>query len=337
MSAMNVTFNFDAYVTAVHFDRTGVAAFALGDGTVQIATPQGLAVVEAHQGAVLCAAPHPSGAGIVTGGDDGGVVWSRIEGNELAAMRLAQRQGRWIDSIACAPDTGLIAFAAGKEAAVIAADDPAFARSFMHERTVAGVAFDPKGRRLAAATYGGVQLWWAKIADQKPQLMKWPGGHGLVAFSPDGKFLVSSLQENQLHGWRLSDAKDMRMGGYPAKVKSLAFADNGQVMATSGAQGAVIWPFAGASGPMGKEAAEIGLSPAEAKVCCVAATPNKPIVAAGFDDGTAWVAHLKTGKFQKVRPDPGPPVSALALSADGAQLAWGDEAGGGGLILLAGL
>jgi WD40 repeat protein len=337
MSASDVTFEFDAYVSAVHFDRSGLPAFALGDGSVQIATPRGLAVVEAHDGAVLCAAPHPSGVGVVTGGDDGAVIWSRIEGDELAAMRLAERKGRWIDSLACAPDTGLIAFSAGRETAVIDAADPGFSRSFMHERTVAGLAFDPKGRRLAAATYGGVQLWWARIADQKPQMLKWPGGHGLVAWSPDGRFLVSSLQENQLHGWRLADSKDMRMGGYPSKIKSLAFADKGSVLATSGANGAVIWPFLGTTGPMGKEAAEIGPSAAGAKTTCVAATPDRPVVAAGFDDGTVWAAHLKNGRIEKIRPDPGPPISALAVSADGAHLAWGDEAGGGGLIHLAGL
>ena len=241
MSAQIAAFSFDAFVTSIVFDRGGAPAFALGDGTVQLATLGGLAVVEAHQGAVLCAAPHPSGSGIVTGGDDGAVVWSRMEGNELVAMRLAERRGRWIDGLASARATGLMAFAAGREVSLIDATDLSFTRSFQHERTVGGLAFDPKGRRLATASYGGVSLWWAKIADQKPQVLKWPGGHGAIVWSPDGRFIVSSLQENQLHGWRVADAKDMRMGGYPAKVKSMAFADNGSVLVTSGADGAVVW------------------------------------------------------------------------------------------------
>ena len=57
---------------------------------------------------------------------------------------------------------------------------------------------------------------------------------GLV-WSPDGKFLISSMQEAALHGWRIADAKDMRMGGYPSKVKSLAFLRDGMMLATSGA------------------------------------------------------------------------------------------------------
>src|SRR5690606_19447805 len=65
--------NFDAYVTAALFDRSGRAAFALGDGTVRL---EDGAVSEAHQGAVLRAAPHPGGDGLLTGGDDGRLVWS---------------------------------------------------------------------------------------------------------------------------------------------------------------------------------------------------------------------------------------------------------------------
>jgi WD40 repeat protein len=332
----SVQFDFDAYVSAVLIDAAGEAAFALGDGTVRFRVGQDFVTVEAHQGAVLCAVPHPSGRGIVTGGDDGAVVWTRLDGEIPASTRLARQQGRWIDAIAASPASGLIAYAFGKTAAVLDSADADFSRLYAHERSVAGLTFDPKGRRLAAATYGGVHLWWAKIAEQKPSVLKWPGGHGTLAWSPDGKYLISSLQENQLHGWRLSDAKDMRMGGYPAKVKSLAFTDNGAILATSGAGGAVVWPFTGPTGPMGKEAAEIGLSPSGAKTTLVAAAPVKPVMAAGFDDGTLWVANLKTGKLEKLKSDKGPPITALALAADAGVLAYGDEAGSAGVMALTG-
>ena len=142
-TAPAATFQFDAYVTAVLFDSSGLPVFALGDGTVQIATPAGLAVVEAHDGAVLCAAVHPSGNGMVTGGDDGVVAWSRLDNGQLTGTRLAQRQGRWIEAIDASAESGLIAFSAGREAVVIDSRDPGFSRGFMHEKTVAGVAFDP--------------------------------------------------------------------------------------------------------------------------------------------------------------------------------------------------
>ena len=71
--------------------------------------------IEAHDGAILSACLHPSGDGLVTGGDDGRVVWSRASGAE----EIASISGRWIDAVAASPESKLIAFAAGKELHVL--------------------------------------------------------------------------------------------------------------------------------------------------------------------------------------------------------------------------
>jgi WD40 repeat protein len=315
---------FDAYVTAVLFDRSGRAAFALGDGTARFETGQ---VIEAHSGAILAAALHPSGEGVVSGGDDGRLIWSRPSGAET----LAEINGRWIDSVATSAASGLIAFASGRELHVRDVTDPAFAPVFTHEKSVAGVAFDAKGRRLAVATYGAAALWWARIASQKPTLLKWAGSHIAVAFSPDGRFLMSSMQENQLHGWRLSDTKDLRMGGYPSKVRSLEFLAKGMLLATSGAPGVVVWPFGGANGPMGKEAAEIGVD-AATQVARVAAAPDLTLMAAGLEDGRVWACDLTSRRIETIKAEKGAAITALALTPRGDRLAWGDEDGGVGVV-----
>ncbi|MCC7267906.1 MAG: WD40 repeat domain-containing protein [Caulobacteraceae bacterium] len=317
-----MTLDFDAYVTAALFDPAGKTLFALGDGTVR---GEGGEVAQAHDGAILCAAAHPQG-GVLTGADDGRLAWTR----EGATQELAALPGKWIEAVAASAESGLIAFAAGREAHVRDSRDATFARTFAHEKSVADLAFDPKGRRLACATYGGVQLWYARVADQKPQGLKWAGSHVVVAWSPDGRFILSAMQENQLHGWRLSDAKDMRMGGYPSKVKSLAFLSKGALLATSGANGAVLWPFVGANGPMGKEAAEIGFDQA-ATVARVAATPDAGVLAAGLDDGRVWACEVKSGRLHPVKSEKGAAITALALTPKGDRLAWGDEDGGAGV------
>ena len=318
-----MTLALDAFVTDTRFDAAGRAMFALGDGTVRF---EDGANVQAHDGAVLCAAPHPSGDGLLTGGDDGRLAWTRASG----AQALAELKGRWIDAVCSSAGSGLIAFASGREAHLRDAADPGFASRLEHERSVAAVAFDPKGRRLACATYGGAALWYAKIQTQKPQWLKWAGSHVALAFSPDGKFLISAMQENALHGWRLADGADMRMGGYPAKVKSLAFLDGGRLLATSGASGAVVWPFSGASGPMGKQAAEVGYQDG-AIVTRVAAAPKAPVLAAGLDDGRVWLAELTQTGVRFAKAEKGPPISALAMTPDGKRIAWGDEEGGAGV------
>jgi WD40 repeat protein len=323
-----MSFSFDAYVTAALFDAAGQAVFALGDGSVRFEVD---GHVQAHDGAALCAAAHPGGQGLVTGGDDGRVVWSTGSGPE----QIAEVQGRWIDSLATSTASGLIAFGAGRDLHVRDAADPAFARVFTHEKSVADVTFEPKGRRLAVASYGGAVLWYARIAEQKPVQLKWAGSHIGVVFSPDGKFLMSSMQENQLHGWRLADAKDLRMGGYPAKVKSLAFLAKGALLATSGAPGAVVWPFGGANGPMGKEAAEIGFEES-ALVTRVAGTPDQTILAAGLDDGRVWITDLTSRRVETLKAEKGAAITALAISDDAKRLAWGDEDGQAGVVELAG-
>ena len=144
------TNSFDAQVTGIVFDKAG-AIFALGDGSVRF---EGGEFSAAHDGAILCAAIHPSGDGVVTGGDDGRLVWHRRD----EAGVLATAKGQWIDAVDASAESGLIAFSAGKTLSVIDAKDAGFRRDFQHERTVSGVAFDPKGRRIAASTYGGTAL-----------------------------------------------------------------------------------------------------------------------------------------------------------------------------------
>lgn len=314
---------FDAQITAAVFDATG-AIFALGDGSVRF---EGGEFSAAHDGAILCAVAHPSGEGVVTGGDDGRLIWHR-RGD--AGVLATSAKGQWIDAVDASAESGLIAFSAGKTLSVIDAKDAGFRRDFQHERTVSGVAFEPKGRRIATSTYGGAALWFARIAEQKPTLLKWAGSHTAVAFSPDGAFVVTAMQDAQLHGWRLKDQKNLRMGGYPSKVRSMSFLSNGQLMATSGAQGAVLWPFVGANGPMGREATEIGFDEGSL-VTLVASRPRHGLLAAGLNDGRVWLADPAGQGLNFLKAERGAPITALAMSADATRVAWADEDGQAGV------
>jgi hypothetical protein len=119
----------------------------------------------------------------------------------------------------------------------------------------------------------------------------------------------------------------MRMGGYPSKVKSLAFLEDGDWLATSGANGAVLWPFSGASGPMGKQAGEIGVEEG-ALVARVAGDGS--LLAAGLDDGRVWACDLTSQTLRQLKAERGPPITALAVRGD--RIAWGDETGDAAVV-----
>jgi WD40 repeat protein len=321
MTEARDTLQLGAFVSAIVEDR-GQAAFALGDGAVRWADG---AVAQAHEGAALCAAAHPSGEGLVTGGDDGRLVWSTPEGTRV----LDAAPGRWIDAVAVSAASGLVAFARGKQVTVIDPAEPAFRREFAHAASVAGLAFDAKGRRLAAATYGGVALWYARIAAQKPVMLRCAGSHLAVAFGGDARFVVSSMQEPALHAWRVADGQDMAMSGYDTRVRAFAFGDGGRWLATSGAPGVVLWPFTGSGGPMGKEAVQVDLD-LEGVTTLVALDTLGAMLAGSDEHGR--VAFRATGEERHglVKAQSGPPISALAVLSD-LRIAWGDEAGGAGV------
>jgi WD40 repeat protein len=315
--------DFGAFVVEVLFTRFG-AAFVMADGSVRFTSGESH---EAHDGAALCAVLLPSCEGVISGGDDGRVKLTTLAGS----TELADLSGKWIDALAVSGESNLLAFATGRDVHVRDLTSASFQRRFAHERAVASLSFDPKGRRLACATYGGVVLWYARIAEQKPQMLKWAGSHVLVRYSPDGRFIMSSMQENALHGWRVADNKDMRMGGYPAKVKSLAFLSKGALMATSGAPGVVVWPFAGANGPMGKDAVEIGVDESSLVVRTAGEAAGSRL-AAGLSDGRVWTCDLKGAGIDYLKAEKGPPISALAVSDDGRLVAYGDEDGGAAVV-----
>ena len=81
--------------------------------------------------------------------------------------------------------------------------------------------------RIGVARYNGATLHFP-AAEGRPVELEWAGAHTGIGFSPDGAFVVTTMQENALHGWKLADGKHMRMAGYPAKVKSLSWSVKGE-------------------------------------------------------------------------------------------------------------
>ena len=301
------------------------AMFALGDGSIQRATGVAAEATPVHAGAILAAAV--AGDKLLTGGDDGLVALTDAGG---VVEKLAERARKWIDHVAAGP-SGAVAFSAGKQAVVRLADGRE--RTFDHARAVGGLAFAPKGLRLAVARYDGVSLWWVNT-EATPVALSWKGAHLGVTFSPDGKNVITTMQENALHGWRLDDGKDMRMTGYAGKPRSMSWSVKGRYLATSGANAAILWPFHFKDGPMGRQPLQLGAR--EVGVTRVACHPTNETVAVGYQDGMILAVRFADEEEALLRRPSGGPISALAWDAVGGRLAFGAESGAAGIVALAG-
>jgi WD40 repeat protein len=313
-------------IIAAHFLGPTVA-FVLSEEAIVLADREGEPTrIGVHGGAILSAAA--DGKRVLTGGDDGKVIATDVEGENVTLATDAKR--RWIDQLALGPD-GAIAWSAGKTAFVQAAKDKnKEPRQFEAASTVGGLAFLPKGFRLAIAHYNGASLWFPNAAKAEPEKLEWKGSHLGVTVSPDGRFLVTSMQEAMLHGWRLADGQHMRMSGYSSRVTSFGWTVGGRFLATSGATQVILWPFHTKDGPMGKQPRL--LAPSEHRVAVVACHPRQEIVAAGYEDGMVLLVRMEDGAEILAKRPGEAPVTALNWSADGLFLAFGTESGEAGIL-----
>jgi sugar lactone lactonase YvrE len=304
----------------------GTAAFGLGDGGVMLVKDGETHRVAVHpEGGVLIAAS--DGDRFVTGGDDGRVA---VTGADGSTRTLAETGGDWIDSLAVNA-SGAFAYGTGRR--VAARDDKGREKTLEVPSTARSLAFAPKGYRLAISHYNGATLWYPNL-EAKPEVLEWKGSHLDVTWSPDARFVVTSMQENALHGWRLQpDKGHMRMSGYPSKTRSFSWSGDGKWLATSGAEAAIIWPFDSKEGPTGKQPRECGVRPA--KVSRVAFHPQGYVLAVGYEDGCILLIRLLDASELLVRPavkESG--ITALAWDKAGKRLAFGCADGAAGILSL---
>ncbi len=328
VTSRGISRELDAFVVAVRFSRDGRhAGFALGDGTVRLATVGSAGewmTAAAHDGSVLDFAADPTGDGFVSAGDDGKL--NRV-GADGSVSGIGNFGSKWVEHVATYAldkSKGLIAASAGK---LVRLYDQAgqILKELVHPSTVTGLAFDGKGKRIGASHYNGASLWFVAAKTDTPRKLEWKGSHTGIVIHPEGEAVVTAMQENALHGWKLPNGEHMRRSGYPAKTVSLSFTRNGKWMASSGADAMVLWPFFG-GGPMGK--APLELAGGDGIICNqVASNPRDEIVAGGFADGLVVVADIDSSRILPVVPPDHGPISALAWSADGTQLAIGTETG----------
>jgi WD40 repeat protein len=194
-----------------------------------------------------------------------------------------------------------------------------------------GLAFSPNGKTLALGTWQGI----VKIVDLlTTNELSAPKPHHdwicSVAFSPDGKLLVSAggsefkpernggKTTGQVKAWDVIAGKELgEFTGHTSKIFSIAFAPDGQTLATGSADQTVrLWDVA-------TRKQRVVLGGHTDAVWCVAFSPNGKTVSSASADRTVKLWDATTGRERHTLSGHEDEARAVAFSPDGKTLASG--------------
>lgn len=294
-----------------------VSLFALADGARRHELP-------GHAEGTNRIAFSPSTATVLaTAGQDGAVkFWDAAAGQHTATAALGREWVEHLAWVASAKSAPLLVAAAGKTLTALHADG-AVAHGFKPApKTITALAAPRQGGCVAAAYFGGVQLW---DTDDFILQKEFPYANGIqsLVWSPDQKWLVSGNQDPSVHLWIPEKDIELHMSGYEGKVKHLSYDPTSRWLATSGGRDACVWDCSGA-GPEGREPAML---PHDTPIVAVAFQNTHGLLATASADGVVqlWSPERK----QPLRATVKMPAAAtkLAWSPDDKHLAIGSEKG----------
>ena len=314
----------DAPLTGVCVERSGrYGAFAGGDGCVRIVAlldrEPSLVVWSLTQGAVLALTPDCRAPGFLCGADDSAVYQLHAEDGP---QELAVLAPSWPDRMVTHP-CGLRAIGDGLQVRLLDAEGGPVRVVGEHPSTVAGLAFDDSGERLAASHYNGVSLWTVDGRSHEPQRLFHRGSHLTLTWSRNDRYVVTATQENTIHAWDLVSGQDVSLGPCISKVKSLSWSADGAWLLGSGADTVSGWPFS--DGRLPPAAPRMLGRFSEDLINKVCSHPSLALAAVGYNDGGLELVSLAMlPQRRRLVSAPSSPIVELKWSPDGDHLLGGD-------------
>ena len=249
---------------------------------------------------------------LASAGQDGTVkIWDAQAGQHVATAKLGSA---WVEHLAW--DGPLLGAACGRTLNILNADGTIRHAFEDAPKTLSAIAWRPHppggaGDCLAVAFFGGVRLVNAVTQLLSREFLYANGIHAL-AWSPDGRWLVSGNQDPSVHLWLPDRDEELHMSGFEGKVRHLSFDFTSRWLATAGGRDASLWDCSG-SGPEGREPTMLAH---EAPVCALAFQRSHGILASAAKDGA--VQLWSPERSQPLR-------AAIRLPAPAARLAWSPD------------
>jgi RNA polymerase sigma factor (sigma-70 family) len=188
--------------------------------------------------------------------------------------------------------------------------DPAYSR----------LAFSPDGKTLAAGEWDGgkVHVWDAGTGKEIKTLQGHTGTVTAIAFSADGKRLVTGGDDKAVHLWDAATGAEVRsFAGHTDRVLCAALSPDGTLLATGAADAtARLWDAA-----TGKESHV--LKAHKYGVGAVAFSPDGKLLLTGGHDGKIDLWEAATGKALKELPGRQGGLTGLFFTPDGKRVVSG--------------
>jgi WD40 repeat protein len=182
-------------------------------------------------------------------------------------------------------------------------------------------AFSADNRLLAIARDKEIEVWnLERDSDRPAKILTNADGVLTVAFSPDGKRLISGHTNGPVEIWDLEgQAPPLRLSGHVNNISdTVVDGDNRFLASGSLDNSAKLWDLA-----THKELAT--LAGHDDAVLSVAISPNGELIATGSWDNAIWLWDRATGKKLRVLLGHSGGILSLAFSPDGQWLASGSE------------
>jgi WD40 repeat protein len=155
-----------------------------------------------------------------------------------------------------------------------------------HTDDVLSVTFSPDSKLLASGAGGNDKtIKILQLAENQVKTLTghsdWFGGITSLAFSPDGKTLISGSQDKTIKLWNLETSQEIRtLSGHSNHICAVAYSPNGQILASASKDKTVkLWSVAS-----GEEISSVKCS--DSVIYSIAFSPDGKILAAGSEDTT---------------------------------------------------
>ncbi|MGW5647669.1 WD40 repeat domain-containing protein [Saccharopolyspora sp. NPDC003752] len=280
------------------------------EGAIRVIDPDGSTRHERDlDDALLAITASPDGTRIAALGVGSRRLWSATDGELLRSDGAG-----WSASAAWDKKSQRLAVADGRHVRVLDRDGAPRWSSAPLSSTVTNVLWPRGNLRVAASAYQGVTIF-EPGTDRITNTLDAPGAISGLTAAPNGRWVVGGSQDATLHGWKVDDASDFQMSGFPATVSHLAFEDGGRWMACESAEVLTCWDFSG-RGPTGR--AGVVLTGHQAAVTAFAWVPGRrETLISGDQDGNVLVWRITgtTKPGDEIRPAGGvrddDPVTAI--------------------------